>query len=509
MPNFIVRDRALIRFPNDFQIDADPSHAPSDDEKTFIVTVQQTLDQLASAAAADTRNKPRETLLAARTAWRAAKAAELRAAANDLASGTIDGKTAADRGAAIAADVNQSNPDVVIAAATPERFAGEFAVTTSGFALDAGEQAYIDRQKRLIDDLAADEAADANANYSEAGLAVRRAQRKDVVDRLKQTFTFWKGGLASDAAAANVSYARGHYAALRERFGRTLFSVKPIPGTGSDAGYTVDIDIRLARDLPPPNNEPTQDQQDLFVQINKADTVISTVCRQIRARANQRFLKRPEENIRGLRLLGEYMDKLVGIARIGLEGPHTPIAKQALASLRDEFVAREAEEILNRYVRWLGICAGAFALFFLVVYILVRNCACTGATAAAPCISWWDAHKTFLLAAAGASIGTWASFSVRQINLTFDQLAAPEEELLDAPMRVVFVVILTMAACLLFWTGAINVKIGDLNTEAAWFTKTGTVAILIGFFCGLSERALASAIAGRAAAFVGGVAGSK
>ena len=74
--------------------------------------------------------------------------------------------------------------------------------------------------------------------------------------------------------------------------------------------------------------------------------------------------------------------------------------------------------------------------------------------------SWWNAHKTFLLAAAGASLGTWASFSVRKVNLTFEQLAAPEEQLLDAPFRVVFVVVLTMAACLLFWTGAINVKIG-------------------------------------------------
>ena len=119
-------------------------------------------------------------------------------------------------------------------------------------------------------------------------------------------------------------------------------------------------------------------------------------------------------------------------------------------------------EILNRYVRRLGICAGVFAAFFLLIYVLVRNYACPGAS---PCGSWWDAHKTFLLAAAGASIGTWASFSVRKINLTFEQLATPEDELLDAPMRIVFVVVLTMAACLLFWTGAINVKICDLNTE--------------------------------------------
>jgi hypothetical protein len=124
-------------------------------------------------------------------------------------------------------------------------------------------------------------------------------------------------------------------------------------------------------------------------------------------------------------------------------------------------------------------------------------------------MSWWDAHRSFLLAAAGASLGTWASFSVRQVTLTFEQLAAPEEELLDAPLRVIFVVVLTMAACLLFWTGAINLKIGELNTEAVSFSKIGTVAILVGFFCGLSERALSSAIAGRATAFIGGIAGGR
>ena len=151
--------------------------------------------------------------------------------------------------------------------------------------------------------------------------------------------------------------------------------------------------------------------------------------------------------------------------------------------------------------------SGCFALFFVILYVFIRNNTCVDA--AAPCTSWWSAHKTFLLAAAGASLGTWVSFSVRKINLTFEQLATPEEQLLDAPFRVIFVVVLTMATCLLFWTGAINVKVGDLNTEASWFSKVGTVAILIGFFCGLSERALASAIAGRASGFVSSVAGGK
>jgi hypothetical protein len=510
MANFVVRDRASARIPNDFVIDvADPAYTPTDDEKAFIAAAQQTLDDFASCAAADVGYKLRDTLLATRAAWRSAKVGELRAVAGDFASAAIDVKTAADRCTAIARELGQDYPFVAIVDAKPVRFAGEFAVELTSFVPDAGEQAYLDRQKHLIDDLAADEADDVKANYSDAGLEARRAQRKDALDRLRKNFSFWREGTSSDLAAANVSFVRGRYSGQRERLARKLFTVTPVRGKDGDKDFNVDIEIKVASGLPPPDNTPTSDQQDLFVAINKADMVIGTVCRQIRARAHRRCFAKPADDKRGLQLLGEFIDKLAGIARLGLEGPHSGLAKQSLASLRDEFVAREAEEILNRYVRRLGLWAGGFAVFFLLFYVMVRTQACADVKGAAVCNSWWDAHKTFLLAAAGASIGTWASFSVRQINLTFEQLATPEEELLDAPMRIIFVVVLTMAACLLFWTGAINLRIGDLNTEPAWFIKTGTVAMLIGFFCGLSERALASAIAGRASAFVGGVAGGK
>jgi hypothetical protein len=60
---------------------------------------------------------------------------------------------------------------------------------------------------------------------------------------------------------------------------------------------------------------------------------------------------------------------------------------------------------------------------------------------------------------------------------------------------------------LLFWTSAINIEIGSLRTGPDFFKRAGSIAILVGMFCGLSERALATAISGRAAAFVKGVAG--
>jgi hypothetical protein len=504
---FAVRNRAPARIPNDFQVDPDSSYSPTDEEKAAIAAIEQALGQLASNAVADSKGGMRDSVLDARGTFRTTETGKLRALANDFANGTIDAKAAAERCAIVAAKITQDNPDVTIVSAMPERFVGEFAIAITNYALDAGEQAYVDRQNALIDDLAAHEAADVKDNRSDAGLEVRRAQRRDALNRLKQNFGFWKEGTPSETAAADVSYVRGHYAAQRERLVRKLFSVRAMPGTDGDAGYKIELDIVLAYGLPPPNHEPSQEQRELYVEISRTETIIGTVCRQIRARAHRRFLKRPQEDVRGLRLLNEYTEKLVGIGQIGLEGPETGLAKLALASLREEFIARVAEEILNRYVRRLAMWSGGFAALFLFLYVLARNYSCIDA--AVPCTSWWDAHKTFLLAAAGASLGTWASFSVRKITLTFEQLATPEEQLLDAPFRVIFVVVLTMATCLLFWTGAINVRIGDLNTEASWFSRAGSVAILVGFFCGLSERALASAIAGRAAAFVNGVSGSK
>lgn len=507
MPNFTVNARAPARIPNDFTIDIDQTHISNDEEREFIAATYKALDQLADGAVADGRTRLRGSLATARADWRDAKTLQLKSVAADFANATISAQAAADRLAVIGAEISQAIPDVTMTSANPVRFADEFAIGMTAYGLVADEQAYVERQKRLFDHMAAHEAADIATKYSDAGLEARRKQRKDAIERLKQNFISWKEGASSEVAAANVSYVRGRYSAQRDQLKRKLFVVSPVRGTGENEGYNVDLEIKVADGLPAPDNEPTSEQQALYVDINKAATVISSVCREIRARANKQFWSKPGEEKRGLRLLGEYTDRLVGIGRLGLEGPHTGLAKLALVSLREEFIARQAEEILNRYVRRLGIWAAIFAVVFLVAYLYARNGACDGPGGCDG--SWWHGHRSFLLAAIGASLGTWASFSVRKVNLTFEQLAAPEDQLLDAPLRILFVVLLTMAACLLFWTGAINVKIGDLNTEASWFSKVGTVAMLIGFFCGLSERALASALAGRASAFVGGVAGSR
>ena len=79
--------------------------------------------------------------------------------------------------------------------------------------------------------------------------------------------------------------------------------------------------------------------------------------------------------------------------------------------------------------------------------------------------------------------------------------------MLDPSLRIMFVIGLTLTGCLLFWTGVINIEIGSLKTNATEFMHNGSIAMLIGVFFGISERALATAISGRAVAFVGEIGG--
>ena len=511
MPDFAVVDRNPPRLDGDFQITITPPYTPTADENQYLTLVQDALDQLARDATTDGHAKLRVSLRDARRNWRAAALARLRADAVAVAARGDTAAAAKPRVTTVMNGYTASPPDIVIADASPQRFGGEPSVACNGFAPTPGERTYLDQLKRLLDYLAADEASDGTAQFSPAVLKARRDQRKATADELRKDAGYWKqGALESDIAANNVLVLKGAYKALLERLTRSLFSVGVVPeDEARPQRFAIDLLIRLEQGLPPPNDVASPDKQELFVLLNNASTVIGKVCQQIRDRAESPWRRRTgnvdEEGVRRAQLLlDEYLRKLAGIGRLGLEGPHTAMAKLALTSLKSEFVAREAGRIKNRYVRRLGFWAGGFALFVLVVYAYVAS-GCP--TVAGGCSAWWTMHKTFLLAAIGAAVGTWVSFSVRRFDLPFEELGLSEEEALDPPFRILFVVALTLAACLLFWTSAINIEIGNLKTGPESFKTVGSIAVLIGLFCGLSERALATAISGRAAAFVRGFGG--
>ncbi|HWX85200.1 MAG TPA: hypothetical protein VNZ48_16510 [Xanthobacteraceae bacterium] len=515
MPNVTISASASPRLDGDFQITPNADYAASAADEDLFAAIKAALDRLAQHHQADMPVPASDgslptpmsrELLAARKTARTIAAASIQAEAQKFAAGRTEAADAAEQVRKIEGQYLASVPTFGVADRLPARFESDFQIVLAAGCVPNNTQAtYFDYLERALAEITIDQSNDSTGHYSPFVIEYRKARRMAAVKTFRaQAEKFCAGELSANSATESLLLARGGYHALRDRLTRRLFNASI--AKEDDKKYTdrTDLSISLISGLPPPEDDASPEKQDLYVQISKATTVIRTVCSRIEERAESGWRKRfncPDQPAkeRARYLLGDYMEKLHGIAVIGLENSYTSLAKLALAELRNEFFVREAGRIKNKYVRRLGAWAGIAALAFLVAHVVILT--------RYPDWAWGQMHKAFLVAAAGASIGTWASFSVRQVQFSFDDLVMLEENSLDPPLRILFVVALTLTACLLFWTGAINLEIGNLKTQQDSFRSSGTVAVLIGMFAGLSERALATAISGRATAFVKSIGG--
>jgi hypothetical protein len=363
------------------------------------------------------------------------------------------------------------------------------------------EQAYTDALKRIMTKMKRDIADDPSGS-DEGSVALRQARterRKQALKEMRdEANECLEGRLDPDIAADNAFVIRGKYRADLDRQTNSFFLVEPLLVHGK----VEDVIVHVSEDLPIRTDPAAQAKQGLYVALDNARTVVKTVARRLEDRAERwwhRKATKEKDQARARRLREEYMGKLVEIGKLGLQNPHVELGNLALNGFRADFVAQEAGRIKNSYLRSLGLTGGLVAAAFFGVYGLVK-------AGGYDANGFWNTHWVFLFAGAGAAIGTWLSFSIRRVTLGFDDLGILEEDRLDPSVRVIFVVALTMVICLLFWTGAMNLEIGNLKTSGLVDPSSklplGAIALLIGIFCGIAERALATAISGRAAAFV-------
>jgi hypothetical protein len=508
MSNFEKTNSPSPRFPNDFHIGAKSGYSPSTAEQPYIDAVNAFVDRLAADEAADTTARYPEQMFKGRQAARATAMAALDADAAKFIAGQ---NAAGDRTrlSEIEREYASTLPKFGTNPSAQPRFEGDFdTIIASGYMPTSDEQALLDSIEVAKSEFAADKRADTADRYSASVVKFRELQRDKASGELRSQIEN-SAAIAKSAKPAieQVVLIRGRYQALRDRLTRRLFNVSLATEKKEPLAEDSDriLDIQMVGGLPPPNDQPSPDKENLYVQINKALTVVVTVCERMDDRAERgwfAYLFGPNKELkkRSRLLQVEFLERLHGAAWMGLELEFTKLAVLTLNEVRNDFFVREAGRIKNMYVRRLGGWTAAAAIVLILAYIGFYTRHFTS--------DWGYEHKSFLLAACGAAIGTWASFSVRQVQFTFDDLVMIEEGSLDPPMRILFVIVLTMAACLLFWNGAINIEIGNLKTQSEPFRHSGSIALLIGLFCGLSERALATAIAGRAAAFVRGVGGA-
>lgn len=509
------KDRLPPRYQGDFEI------ATSGQLQSQEVDLLNKIGALQTAieTALNRKQDLRPSLADARKKWWADEAGKLRQKVEEFSRGTI----APDDFIKSIEEIDlASEPDLAIRMLESDKakFDGDFELVPVSYAPDDVEKDYLDKLSGVLGSLR--RTSDGPDRYR--ALTVQntlKAYKQGTANALRKDCASFREGKTNHSD--NLLVLKGRYLGLRDRLNNTMFSVRSekVQRTKGDKvqELAVDLVIRVEEGLPPPNDVASTEKQDLYLQISNACTVIRSVCQKLSEQKSSLFefggILEAKEHAD--QLLDEYITKLVGVATVGLEGSQVALAQKALTGLKSEFVAREAGRIKTAYVQRLAWWSGGFALVFLLAYIRVRLAACTGQSGIisewckwTPWYDglWWRDHQNFLLAAFGASIGTWVSFSARRLDLPFEDLAMQEESSLDPPFRIIFVVALTLAACLLFWTGALNIAIGDLKTAPEQFSRAGTVALLIGLFCGLSERALATAIAGRAAAFVKGVGGA-
>ncbi len=189
--------------------------------------------------------------------------------------------------------------------------------------------------------------------------------------------------------------------------------------------------------------------------------------------------------------LTEAVAKLVSLSQVGLVGPNASpaIAMDALRALEADIVEREAGPIKNAYMRKLGFWAAILGGGTFASYLIMQ---------AFPYLSFpqIQAKRNVLLVWTGCMAGTWASFATRKVSLAFSDLIALEEDRIEPQLRLLFTGTLTVILSLIFITGLADVQIGSF--EASLLKSSGSVALLIGAFAGLAEKALPSAVLSRA-----------
>jgi hypothetical protein len=197
----------------------------------------------------------------------------------------------------------------------------------------------------------------------------------------------------------------------------------------------------------------------------------------------------------------EYFSRLVELARASLGQDQVRLGRLALIAFQNEIVTREAGWVKNSYIRRLGRWALLFGLCATIAYLFCRY--------------WYPAwfgipelhrFREFFSMLAGCFLGTWLSFSIRRVQLTFEDLARLEEDSLDPGVRLLFVAGLTVVVGLLLATKAFVITFGGFNSA---FLDSGTTAVLIGCLCGIGELGLPAAVARRASEFVAVLGGGK
>jgi len=250
-------------------------------------------------------------------------------------------------------------------------------------------------------------------------------------------------------------------------------------------------DLRLGSNT----NELAPEQQAVIVDVYRAKTVVNIVFE----RREGKSRKGPPKfsNVKSL-----YLKELRDIGMVAVETTAgAEHARKRLQAFRESFVTREAEVVKSQHLRRLGVYCLAFGAVALIPALtsLYYGSVTTR--------DGWHALLIVSIMASSSAVGTWLSFSLRKVSITYGDLAGLEEDRLDPGGRVLFVMFLTIITGLIIYSDLLTISIA--GTKLAFTEQTLTsdkqiiFALLIGAFAGIAERSLSGLVSKQAEDILG------
>jgi hypothetical protein len=183
-------------------------------------------------------------------------------------------------------------------------------------------------------------------------------------------------------------------------------------------------------------------------------------------------------------LFEEFIQRITqaGFAGCVADNVDPTLAGEALEQIRADIVRRAGTPLVYRYLR-------ALALWALVGSILGLATIHFGA-------GYWPVLKGYGCVLIGAMAGAWFSIAASRWQIAFDTIPDYPDFHLEPVIRMLFVAMVAAAFALFLHLAIITVKIG--NVDLASFTDSISVALLVGFIAGISQRALSVQLIDRA-----------
>lgn len=177
-----------------------------------------------------------------------------------------------------------------------------------------------------------------------------------------------------------------------------------------------------------------------------------------------------------------YFDKLESLAKAGLmtTSAQPELALMALESLKQEVLTNEGSRIKNSYMLKLGEYAICIAISFLIIIAIIRH-----SNPNNPLLKYL---YTFI----GSMPGTWISFGVRKVDLSFEELSVIENDKVNPFIRLIFIGLSAMILVLFIDVGVVSFSFGGFNTDN--ISHSIKDALFLGVISGLIESKLAMSI---------------